>query len=264
VTTLAWRSARLGVSLSLAYRLEIGVQFVSASVVAFLNWSLWSAIFTGRDTVAGRGALDLTTYVVVAWVVTTLYATRVDQELARRYRDGDISIDLVRPWSLIAHHYFRDLGRAAVVLLVTTIPIAAWTGLLLPLRTPLHPETWAVFALSLFLAHGIAFGISWLTGVLSFRLKYATGLTHLKSTLVAVLSGALIPLDLYPEPLHQIALWLPFQGMSHTPADLFVERIPSDHVMQALGIQALWVVVLLLAGNLAFHRATRRISIQGG
>ena len=75
-------SLRIGVALSLAYRLEVLVQIASASIVAFLNWSLWSAIFIGRESVAGHTAAQMTTYVVVAWVITTTYGTRIDQDLA--------------------------------------------------------------------------------------------------------------------------------------------------------------------------------------
>ena len=60
-------SAGLGLRLILAYRLEVLITIVSASVVALLNWSLWTAIFQGRSEVAGRGLSELTTYVVVAY-----------------------------------------------------------------------------------------------------------------------------------------------------------------------------------------------------
>ena len=156
-------SLRLGANLVLAYRLEVVVQIVSASIVAFLNWSLWTAIFQGREEVAGRSAAELTTYVVVAWIVTTFYANRLDQWLSSRFRSGDIAIDLLRPWSLQAHLYFRDLGRAACALVLTTFPLALWTGLLLPLRMPERASTWVWFFLSLLLAHAISFGFSWVT-----------------------------------------------------------------------------------------------------
>ncbi|MFT5681381.1 MAG: ABC-2 type transport system permease protein [Myxococcota bacterium] len=257
-------SLRLGVNLVLAYRLEVAVQILSASIVALLNWSLWTAIFQGRDLIAGRTAAELTTYVVVAWIVTTFYANRIDQWLSARFRNGNIAIDLLRPWSLQAHLYFRDLGRAGCALVMTTLPLALWTGALLPLRTPTRWWTWAVFGLSLLFAHAISFGFSWLVGMAAFRLRNAAGLAHLKATVISVFSGALIPLDLYPESIRWLILLLPFQGMSHVPASIFVETVAVGEVWQVLMTQAVWAVVLAVLGVVAFRRAGRIMIVQGG
>lgn len=257
-------SLRLGANLVLAYRLEVVVQIVSASIVAFLNWSLWTAIFQGREEVAGRSAAELTTYVVVAWIVTTFYANRLDQWLSSRFRSGDIAIDLLRPWSLQAHLYFRDLGRAACALVLTTFPLALWTGLLLPLRMPERASTWVWFFLSLLLAHAISFGFSWLVGMAAFRLRNAAGLAHLKATIISVFSGALIPLDLYPESIRWLILLLPFQGMSHVPASVFIETVPTGEIWRPLLTQVVWAVLLAVLGALAFRRAGRIMVVQGG
>ena len=261
---LARASLRLGASLVLAYRLEVIVQIASASIVALLNWPLWSAIYQGRDLVAGRTAAEMTTYVVVAWIVTTFYGNQIDRFVGARFRTGALAVDLLRPWSLQAHLYLRDLGRAGCALALTTLPLFVWTQALLPLQAPRDPVVWAAFFASLLLAHAISFGFSWLVGVASFQLRNAAGLTHLKSTVIAVFSGALIPLDLYPAPLRRVVLWLPFQGMSHTPANIFVEAIPTAHLWRPLLVQAGWTALLAAAGAWAFHRATRKIVIQGG
>jgi len=257
-------SVRLGLNLVLAYRFEALVKVLSASIVALLNWCLWTAIFQGHTTIAGRTQAELTTYVVVAWVITTFYGTRVDEHLSARFRTGDIGVDLIRPWSIQQHLYFRDLGRASGALVLTTVPLALWTGLLLPLRLPEHLWTLPCFLLSLFLAHAISFGFAWLVGIAAFALRNSSGLAHLKATLISVFSGALIPLDLYPEPLRSWIMWLPLQGMSHTPADIFVERHTPGELVTAIAVQGIWAGILAIAGWWAFHKAVRNVVIQGG
>jgi ABC-2 type transport system permease protein len=257
-------SAGLGLRLILAYRLEVAITVVSASVVALLNWSLWTAIFQGRTEVAGRGLTELTTYVVVAWVLTTFYGTRVDEVLSGRFRSGDIAIDLLRPWDLQLHSYSRDLGRAAGALVMTTTPLFLWIFLLLPLQGPRRLATWALFLVSLLLAHAISFGFAWLVGMAGFWMRNASGLAHLKATVIGTFSGAVIPLDLYPEPFRSFVLLLPFQGMSHTPADIFVERLPPEEAWKPLLVQLFWALGLLLLGRLAWAGARRSIVVQGG
>ena len=253
-------SLRLGASLVLAYRLEVIVTFLSAVMVAGLNWSLWTAIFEGRATVVGRTASDLTTYVVIAWIVTTFHATRIDEELGRRFREGLIATDLLRPWNLQAHLYWRELGRSGMAFGLATAPLLALEMALLPLRLPTQASTWVWFLASLLVAQAVAFGIAWHVGLLAFRAGSTTGLLHLKATLTAVLSGALVPLDLYPEPLRSIVAALPFQALSNVPANLFVERAGPG----SLALPVVWATALWVSGSLAFGRARRRLVIQGG
>ena len=264
----SWRVARaslgLGVRMVLAYRLEVAVQIASAALVTVLNWSLWTAILEGRDAVAGRSGPEMTTYVVVAWILTTFYGTRVDQLIAHRVRTGEIAAELLRPWSLHAHLYLRDLGRAGASLLFSTLPLAVLAVVALPLRLPERPLTWLLLIPALWLAHALSFGLAWLVGMAAFRLRSATGLAHLKAATLALLSGALVPLDIYPEPLRSIALWLPFQGLSHFPADLFVERLALGELWRPFALQVGWVVALWLLGRAAWRGGTRAIVIQGG
>lgn len=254
----------LGVKMSLAYRFEILVQVVSASVVALLAWSLWTAIFQDRAQVAGLGATGMISYVLVAWLITTFYGTRVDQELAARFREGLIAVDLLRPWDLHLHSYARDLGRAAVALVLATGPLLLVAGALFGLRAPEHLWTWPVFAVSLLLSHAIGFGFAFLVGLASFRLRNAAGLTHLKATVIGVFSGSLIPLDLFPEAVRRVVMLLPFQGMSHTPAVLFTERLSLHEVVPALLVQLGWAVALLVLGRLLLRGALRALVVQGG
>ncbi len=257
-------SLRLGVGLVLAYRLEVAVQICSASIVIFLNWSIWTAICEGRGEVAGRSPVEMTTYVVVAWVITTFYSTRIDEFIGARIRSGDIAIDLLRPWSLQAHLYLRELGRSAALLAFTTLPLALWTTLLLPLRLPQRASTWALFAVSLFFAQAISYSLSWLVGLVALRLRNAVGLARLKATLIAIFSGALIPLDLYPEPLRGVVLALPLAGLSHVPAQLFIEGLPAARPWQPLALQVGWALALPLIGAWAFRRVCRTLVVQGG
>ena len=52
--------------------------------------------------------------------------------------------------------------------------------------------------------------------------------------------------------------------MSHTPADIFVERFPPELTWQPLVVQAGWAFALAAFGVLAYRGATRVLVVQGG
>lgn len=258
----AGASLRIGFRHVFAYRTEVAIQFVSACIVAGLNGSLWQAATRGQATVAGVPGPEMLSYVVMAWVAVSFFATRVNEDIGQRFRDGQIVADLLRPLSLQLNCYARDLGRALAILLLQTLPLFTVCALVFPVQMPHHPVTWALWFLSLLLSHLANFSLSFIIGVAAFRLHNITGLTHLKATLVSIFSGALIPLELFSARWQPLIFALPFHGFAHTPASIFLEREVS--VPALLADQAKWALILWVLGALAWRGAARALTVQGG
>ncbi|MDP2309799.1 MAG: ABC-2 family transporter protein [Pseudomonadota bacterium] len=255
----AWR---IGFTHVFAYRAEVAIQLVSISIVAALNGSLWAVATRGKDTVAGIPAADLRAYVLVAWVAVSFVATRVNEDIGRRFRDGQIGADLLRPMSLQRFWYARDLGRALATLLVQSLPLLVVFLLVFDVPFPARASTWLLFLVSLVLGHATNYGLSFLVGVAALPMQNISGLTHLKGTLVSVFSGALIPLELFGPALRPFVYALPFRAMAHTPATIFLERGVS--VGPLLLQQAAWAGGLAVLGVLAWRAAARTLTVQGG
>ncbi|MES2639826.1 MAG: ABC-2 family transporter protein [Myxococcota bacterium] len=255
----AWR---IGFTHVFAYRAEVAIQLVSISIVAALNGSLWTVATRGKDAIAGVPAADLRAYVLVAWVAVSFVATRVNEDIGRRFRDGQIGADLLRPMSLQRFWYARDLGRALATLLVQSLPLLVACLVVFDVPLPTRASTWVLTLLSLILGHATNYGLSFLVGVAALPMQNISGLTHLKSTLVSVFSGALIPLELFGPVLRPIVYALPFRAMAHTPATIFLERDTS--VVGLLAGQAAWAVGLAILGVLAWRAAARTLTVQGG
>lgn len=255
----AWR---IGFRHVFAYRTEVVIQLVSACIVAGLNGSLWQAAVRGRDAVAGVPAGEMISYVVMAWVSVTFFATRVNEEIGRRFREGHIAADLLRPISFQLHCYARDLGRACACLLLQTVPLFLLCLTVFPVQLPRHPATWVCWLGSLLLSHLTNYGMSFMVGVAALPLHNISGLTHLKSTLVSVFSGAIIPLELFGPTLRPFIFALPFHAFVHTPASIFLERDVS--VAGLLGEQAAWALAMWGLAHLCWRAAERSLTVQGG
>lgn len=254
-------AARIGARHHLAYRTEVVMALISASLVAALNGSLWTAAMSATPTIGGLPTEQWRTRVLIAWVGIGAISTRVHEDIGGRFRDGQIAADLLRPLSLQAGSWARDLGRATAAFGVSALPLLALTGLFVPLRWPTHGYTWALWALSIALAHATNFGLSFLLGLVALRLKNVVGLSYLKATAVTLLSGALIPLELLPVGVRELAFVLPFQAMGRTPAMVFLEAGARGPL---LGVQLLWALGLWIAGALAWRRVSNALTLEGG
>lgn len=255
-------TARVGFTHVFAYRAEIVIQLLSAGIVAALNGSLWSVAISGRSAIAGVPSAEIFSYVIMAWVGVSVVATRVNEEIGRRMREGLIAADLLRPMTLQRFWYARDLGRAAATLLVQTLPLFLACLLAFPVRLPSHAITWVFWFCALFLAHAVNYGLSFLVGLAALPFRNVSGLTHLKSTLVSIFSGALIPLALFPSWAQGVVSVLPFAALAHAPATIFLES--ETRVGSVLAGQAAWAIALWLLGQFAWERAASRLTVQGG
>ena len=257
-----WAAIKVGFGHTLAYRAEVLIQLFSTAIVAGLNGSIWSAAVQGRTEIAGIPSLQLHAYVVVAWTAVSFYATRINEDIGRRFRDGQIASDLLRPMAFRDFWYARELGRAFATFLVHTLPLLAGCSLAFGVRLPSSPLVWLSWLLSLWLGHLTSFGLAFLVGIASVRLRSTTGLSHVKSVLVSVFSGALIPLELFGPGWQPVVQALPFRAMAQIPTRIFLGQ--ESEPGRALAIQAAWGLGLWLAGGLGWRAVQRRLVIQGG
>lgn len=254
-------AARIGFQHHLAWRTEVVLHLVSAALVAALNGALWTAATAARPVFAGAPGELWRGTVLVAWAGVAAVATRVHEEIGGRFRDGQIASDLLRPLSLQSGTWARDAGRALAALLVGTLPLLLLCAVVFPLGLSTRPGTWALWVVSLGLAHAANFGLSFLIGLAAMRLQSVIGLSYVKATMVSLFSGALIPLDLFPAPVRVLAFALPFHTFARSPAAVLMEREPA---LPLLLEQAGWVLALWVGGALAWRRVARALTVEGG
>ena len=86
-----------------------------------------------------------------------------------------------------------------------------------------------------------------------------------KEIIVTVFSGALIPLQFFPEAIQKVLFWLPFQAIYHTPLMIMAKPDLGLAVfLPMLLIQVAWAVILFVLGRLFYNQAIKVLRIAGG
>ncbi len=94
----------------------------------------------------------------------------------------------------------------------------------------------------------------------AFWLRDTRAMWFLYQKLVFILGGMLLPLEVLPDVLRDVAMVLPFMTMAYVPA-----RLAAGHVEPVLLlVQVGWLVVLAGAAALAFARGQQRLQVVGG
>ncbi|MER6912752.1 ABC-2 family transporter protein [Streptomyces sp. NPDC000594] len=249
---------------ALTYRQNVLLLQLIVILNIFILSRLWTTLFEGRETIDGMTLHAFLVYLTVvnlqSWVFTDF---TVNEYIYRRVRTGEIVFDLIRPAGfvpqLLAHmagsHLFMGLS------VVATLPVVMVVG---TVDTPASASALALYVPALLLGYVIALLLALLLSLVAFWTVETSGFTVLYRLINQFFAGTMLPVSLFPEPLRILAGLLPFQSTGYVPAALYVGRLEGAEALRALAVQGLWVLLLTLATVTVWHRARRRLSVQGG
>ncbi|MFI6641576.1 ABC transporter permease [Streptomyces sp. NPDC050504] len=249
------------------YRVATAAGVFTNTVFGFIMAYTYIALWDERPQLGGYDLSQALTYV---WLGQALLMTCAmmgggfEDELIERIRTGDIAIDLYRPADLQLWWLAGDVGRAAFHLLGRGIAPMAVGALAFDLVFPANPLVWAAFLLSVLLGVVVSFAVRYLVALSAFWLLDGAGAAQVCGLAALFFSGMLLPLNLFPGALGEVARALPWSSMLQVPADVFLGTYSGWGLLGAYAFQGGWALALLFAGRLLQGVATRRVVVQGG
>ncbi|QNP67358.1 ABC transporter permease [Streptomyces genisteinicus] len=249
------------------YRVATAAGLFTNTVFGFIMAYTYTALWDERPQLGGYDLSQALTYV---WLGQALLMTcsmmggGFEDELVERIRTGDVAVDLYRPADLQLWWLAGDLGRAAFHFVGRGIAPMAIGAFAFDLAVPASPLTWLAFLVSVTLGVVVSFAIRFLVALSAFWLMDGAGVTQLAWLVALFFSGMLLPLNLFPGVLGEVARALPWSSLLQVPADVFLGTYEGGALVGAFAFQAGWAVVLLAAGRLLQAVATRRVVVQGG
>jgi len=221
--------------------------------------SLWRVAAEANDgTVVGYDATALTWYLALSEAAYMAVNSRMIEEIGDDIVGGEVASEMLRPAPVVGVRLASQLGRALPRLVVNGAagavfclvavgapPSAAGLGLAVPALL-------LAGACNLAAVHGVA--------AITFWLRDAKSSWFLYQKLIFILGGMLLPLEVLPAALRDVAVSLPFMTMAYAPA-----RLASGHVEPVLLLAQLgWLVVLVAVASTAFAAGERRLQAVGG
>lgn len=248
----------------LAYRTNYysGILIYSINIGAY--YFLWSAIYGGKEEIQGLSILQMTTYVAIAWMARAFYFNNIDREIAAEIKDGKVAIEMIRPYSYIGMKTMQALGEGVFRILFFSVPGLIIVALIFPINFSANPATWLFFFVSLLFSFIVNTQINLLTGIMTFFLFNNAGLIRAKRVVIDLFSGLLLPISFYPGWAQDLMTYLPFQAISYVPSMIFTEGFAGHEITNALLLQAVWVLILLIPIRLLWSLAKKHLIVQGG
>ncbi|MEC2076709.1 daunorubicin ABC transporter permease [Metabacillus fastidiosus] len=255
---------RIRFLMMLAYRTNYysGILIYSINIGAY--YFLWTAIYGGKESIQGLSAIQMTTYIAVAWMARAFYFNNIDREIAMEIKEGKVAIELIRPYNYLWMKTMQAFGEGVFRILFFSIPGMIIVGFIFPMEFSADWLTWSLFALSLLLSFIINTQINLITGILTFFLFNNEGLMRAKRVIIDLFSGLLLPISFYPGWAQEVMKFFPFQAISYVPSMIFTEGFKGNALLEALILQGLWAIILLIPIQIIWYIAKKQMIIQGG
>lgn len=253
---------KVGFAEAVAYRAEFLVWMLSTTM-PLVMLALWSAV--AREAPVGRfGQKEFVAYFLATFIVRQLTASWVAWQMNFDIRHGTLAQRLLRPIPTMLTFAVENLAAQPMRLLVAIPAAAFWLWSVGSGQIPRDPVIWAAFAAAIAGGWLITFLANFAIGSLAFYTESSIKVMDIWLTLYFVMSGYLIPTELFPPAMRTLADWLPFRYQIGLPVELITSAHDRGAAFLLLGRQWVWVALMMGAAAVLWRRGLARFAAYGG
>lgn len=246
----------------MAYRSNLLLRLFSSLLMLYIQVTVWQALYAqgqqGTATLA-----ETLTYLVVSSLWLTSLRIYPGERIAASAYSGDIATDLMRPVSPMLLGVGYEIGTRLFAL-ATTIPVTLVALFTFGIMPPASPAAFLAFLTTALLGSVLFTLYNCIIGYAAFWLVKYWFMSWFEEAFFMLFGGTRVPLWFYPAWLYGVANVLPFKYITYVPIELYLGRMPAADVYGVIGMQLLWIAVLFGLERLVWHRAQRRIVVNGG
>lgn len=249
---------------NITYRFEVFAVIATRFILMVTTVFLWNCAYAGNNEMLGLSKPQMITYAVLSVFLSAIFQCNVQDTIRSGIRQGNIAVDLLRPYNIIFAFFAQDMGDVLVSIFNKALPLLILGMIFFGVNAPFSLPAFVLFLISAIFGLLILWLISALIGMFSFWTMELGNMGVVKDTMVSILSGSLIPLWFFPDNVQRILTFLPFQYTYQTPMGLYIGKISLVNGLWEIGIQLVWIIILAVFTAIVWKKAKNNILIQGG
>jgi ABC-2 type transport system permease protein len=208
---------------------------------------------------------NLITYYFLVSFFGYLLSSHIEDDIERAVKSGQVSHLLIKPVSFFKTEFAHELGyKSFTSIIIFILAFLLFIFLGQSLQFNLSFLLLPLLLIALALSFLINFLVSFLVGLLSFWLEEIVGLSSLKDVIVLIFSGAVLPLEFFPEFINKINNLLPFKYLLYFPVSILQGKIILPSILSGLLIQTIWLFIFYLLYKFFYLKTIKHYSAVGG
>lgn len=253
---------------NLQYRAAAWAGIATQIFFGFVYIMVYIAFYESGSAKLPMSLPQLITYVWLNQALLSLFNLMYkDQELFNLVKTGNIAYELARPKNLYFLWYAKIIGQRLAMVLLRGIPFFLFL-LFLPepykLIAPTSSIHLILFIITLATGTLLMTALITLYPVITMHTLNEKGIVGIIIAIADILSGVVVPIPFFPKFLQVISSYLPFQYISDLPFRIYVGNIGITEGLIGLGIQILWILILIPLGYILMHKSLKKVVVQGG
>ncbi len=245
-----------------AYRLNMVMWRIRQIFVFLVPFFIWRAVLGSGGSIYGYSFAGIMTYLFGTTILRSLVMGSRTIDLGWMINSGNLTIPLMRPFSIFHFFFIRDLADKLFNLsfILVEIPL-----ILFLLHPPVFLQTNLIILLytacSILLAIFLYFFINTIFGSLGFWSRDVWAPRFLLMVIMEFATGAMFPLDMLPSIWQKIMLFTPFPYLLYIPLKLYLGH--DQNTVMYLGIGFIWTLVLGCLAHLVWRKGIRAYESEG-
>lgn len=249
----------------LAYRVGFIFTILSTIIYIFITYYLWQAIYSEPGRVLNGMTFNQTfLYLALASAVVSVLQTNIEWSIGNDIISGSIIMGLIKPVNYQILILSRSFGSMLCRLVFISIPSLLLIIIAFDANITIGINI-LFFLITIFLSFLVNYSFEFIVGVLSFYTQSIWGIFFTKSVIVALLSGATIPISFFPDTFQRILTFLPFQAIYNIPLKILTSQtLNIGEYAEMVLVQIFWIIGLFIAGRLFYNKSLKILTVNGG
>lgn len=238
----------------------------ASTLISFgIQLCLWRALL-GTELYDGTSFQDMIFFVIVNSFVYVFTNANISTTIEAAVMDGSIGLELLRPISYKYYLMANILGRNSYSVCVRIVPILIIGSFLLGNEGKSSIEMAMVppFFLSMFFGVLLMFELTYVFGLLAFRIQRCWFLSWYVDAFTTFFGGTAVPLWFYPQFLQNLSRYLPFRYITFEPINILLGRNSPEQIGVSFLMAAVWLLVLNFLSHFMWRVAVRGLTVNGG
>ena len=231
--------------------------------IMFIYLMLWKNIYAQKgSTIAGLSLSAMIWYLVITELVT-LSRTDIHVQVNEDVKSGNIAYLLNKPYNYVLYCFSYFLGEVGIKLLSNGIIGLSIGFIYAGALDNFNVVHLPFIVLSIIIGCCINFFIYITLALTSFWFEENTAFFWIYSKLIFTLGGMLIPLELFPNWLGKISMYLPFAYVTYVPARLAVD-FSFENFHKQFSVQLLYLGIFFILSMTLYRKGAKNLNVNGG
>lgn len=258
----------MAIKTAFIYRGNLIVNIFMRFIVVLFSLFLWRAIYEGTSIIGGYSFYEMVMYTFFAnFVYGLVNFDDFSYDMANNILYGQINTYLLRPVSFIKISFFECIGNKFVYFPVDffayIIPLCVFN---ISNGLEAFINIYKVIVIVVFIAGGVLIGflISFILGCLTFYIENPSIVIYIKGEIFALLSGSILPLDIFSGWIKSILEVLPTKYMGYYQCLIYLKGWDELNIIIDFLMMIAWIIVLMIITKWLWRKALSKHIANGG